>query len=129
MFYPHFHIASVLPNGQEHNGRFYRIRFICPWSTERVIPEIPDRDEIDSADKDACVREPVGNRFMVSIGMVSPSRFFDLLNKSVGSRLGMGNVTERHKNHIAEPVDDDNIFTFRNIDTNSVHDKDSFEMN
>ena len=76
--------ASILlqfcPAVKSITGDFFRIRFICLWSTERVIPEIPDQDGIDSADKDAGIREPVGNRFIVSLPvcsmqtLVSPSR-------------------------------------------------------
>src|SRR5699024_3521325 len=91
---------------------FFRIRFICLWSTQRVIPEIPDQDGIDSADKDASVREPVGNRFIVSAGMLHTDfsfavKAFDLLHKSIDSRLGVRNVTRRHENYIAGPADGD----------------------
>ena len=60
--------ASILlqfcPAVKSITGDFFRIRFIRLWSTERVISEIIDQDGIDSADKDAGVRESVGNRFM-----------------------------------------------------------------
>ena len=93
MFNPYYHIASVLPAVKSITGDFFRIRFICLWSTERAITEIPDQDEIDSADKDAGVREPVGNRFIVSAGMLHAGfgfavKVFDLFNKSIDSRLG-----------------------------------------
>ena len=61
--------------------------------------------------------------------LVSLSSFLICLNKSVDSRLGMGYITERHKNYIAGSADGDSTFTFKNIDTNSIHNKDSFEKN
>ena len=111
--------ASILlqfcPAVKSITGDFFRIRFICLWSTERVIPEIPDQDGIDSADKDAGIREPVGNRFIVSAGMLHANfgfavKAFNLLNKSIDSRLGVGNATGRHKNHIARSADGDGTF-------------------
>ena len=130
--------ASILlqfcPAVKSITGDFFRIRFIRLWSTERVISEIPDQDGIDSADKDAGVREPVGNRFIVSAGMLHAGfgfavKVFDLLNKSIDSGLGVWDIAGRHQNHISGSADGDSAFTFGNINTNSVHDKNSFEMN
>ncbi len=100
---------------------------------ESVIPEIPDQGGTDSADRDAGVREPVGNRF-VSVSMLHTDfgfaiKAFDLLNKSVDSGLSVWDITGRHKNYIAGAEEGDSTFSFRNIDTNSVHDKAPFEMN
>ena len=124
--------ASILlqfcPAVKSITGDFFGIGLIRLGRTERVVTEIPDQDGIDSADKDAGVREPVGNRFIVSAGMFHADfRFavkaFDLLDESVDGRLGVWNVTGRHKNHITGPADGDSAFTFGNIDTNSVHEK------
>ena len=130
--------ASILlqfcPAVKSITGDFFRIRFICLWSTQRVISEIPDKDGIDSADKDAGIREPVSNRFIVSSGVFHAGfgfavKAFDLLNKSVDSGLGVWDIAGWHKNHISGPADGDSTFSFGNIDTNSVHDKNSFEKN
>ena len=105
------------------------------WMTVRPVSYTHlDQDGIDSADKDAGVREPVGNRFIVSAGMLHAGfgfavKAFDLLNKSADSGLGVWDIAGLHKNYIAGPADGDSAFAFRNIDTNSVHDKNSFEMN
>lgn len=36
----------------------------------RIISEVSAQDGIDNTDKDASVREPVGNRFVVSVSML-----------------------------------------------------------
>ena len=66
--------ASILlefcPAVKSITGDFFRIRFIRLWGAEKVFSEIADKDGIDSTDKDAGVREPVCNRFIVSASML-----------------------------------------------------------
>lgn len=38
-------------------------------------------------------------------------------------------IERQHENYRSGPADSDSTFIFRNIDTNSVHDKNSFEIN
>ena len=52
---------SFAPAVKSITGDFLGIGLIRFGRTERVVTEIPDQDGIDSADKDAGVREPVGN--------------------------------------------------------------------
>ena len=79
---------------------------------ERVVSEIPDKDGIDSTDKDVSVREPVCNRFIVSIGMLHAGfcfavKAFDQFNERVDSGLSMWDIAGRHKDHISGSADGD----------------------
>ena len=61
--------------------------------------------------------------------LFSPSRLLICSIRAADSGLGVWDIAGLHKNYIAGPADGDSAFAFRNIDTNSVHDKNSFEMN
>lgn len=50
------------------------------------------------------------------------------LRINLRSRLGVGNVGGRHDDNITGPTDCDSALTFRNINTNSVHNGYSFSM-
>ena len=96
-----------------------------------IIPELLDEDGINGTDKNTGIRKPCGNRLVVS-----PSVFHadfclsvqtpDLFDQVIDSRLGVWNITGRHKDNITGSADGDGALAFRNINTNSVHNRYSF---
>ena len=121
-------LAQILPIGKSKLGKPLRIRFIRFWRAERTIIILSWQNWINRTDKETRVRKPGSNRLVVSASVLHAHlrvslKGLDLLYKGRDSRLSVRNVTRRHKDNIARFADCDSAFTFRDIDTNSVHDR------
>ena len=99
---------------------------------EGIITEIPDKDRVYSTDKDTCIGKSCGNRFIVPAGVLHTDLGFTikalkLLDQTVYGRLGVGDITGWHNDHVSRSLYSDSAFSFGNINTNSVHNRYSFE--
>jgi hypothetical protein len=57
-----------------------------------------------------------------------PIKVSDLFDQRIDGGLGVEDVTGRHDDNIAGPTDGNSALTFGNINTNSIHNRYSFEM-
>ena len=125
-------LLQIGPAVKGVTGDFFGIGLVGFGRAEGIIAEIPDEDRIDSTDEDAGIGKPGSDGFVVPAGVLHadlglPIKALDNVNERIDGGQGVWDIAGLHEDDIARPADGDGAFTFGNINTNSVHKKNSFK--
>ena len=114
-------------------GNFLRIRLIGFGGSKGIIAEASDQCGVYSADEDAGIREPGGDRFIIPPGVFHTDfciavQSSDNLDQRTYAGLSMPEITGLENDLLSRLKYCHGTLAFRNINTNCVHGNYSFKI-